>query len=160
MLKKTITYFDFDDNERTETLYFNLNQSELVEFATDLPTEISGVITGDTSKFNQEEVAANLVQSIGNKGIIDFIKKLLLKSYGIKSEDGRRFIKSEEISNEFSQTIAFDTIFMELMSNDTAASDFVNGIIPAKVIENMPMMNQNASKKIAKKPTTKELPIK
>lgn len=143
MLKKTVTYFDFDDNERTETLYFNLTQSELVEIAVDLPDAVSGVIDGDPTKMDRDAVAVGLVERLGQKGVMGFIKDLLLKSYGIKSADGRRFEKSEEISREFSQTIAFDTIFMELMGDDKAAADFVNGVIPAKVIENMNIMNQN-----------------
>lgn len=158
MLKKTITYFDFDNNERTETLYFNLSQSELIDLAMGLPEEVSSTVTGNPAEMNQEEMAIKLMQAIGGKGVIEFIKTLLLKSYGEKSEDGRRFIKSEAITNEFEQTIAFDTIFMELMSDDNAAAEFVNGIIPQKVIDGMPFMN--APKKVTKKATTKELPMK
>ena len=143
MIKKTVTYFDYDNNERTETLYFNLNQSELIEVALDIPDDVSKTVENDPSKFDKEVVATGLVEKMGQKGIMGFVKDLLIKSYGIKSEDGRRFIKTPELATEFSQTIAFDTIFMELMANDKAAADFVNGVIPANVIEKMPFMNQN-----------------
>lgn len=143
MIKKTVHYFDYDNNERTETLYFNLNQSELIEVALDIPDDVSETVGNDPSKFDKDVVAKGLVEKMGQKGIMGFVKDLLLKSYGIKSEDGRRFIKSKEISEEFSQTIAFDTIFMELMSDDNAAADFVNNVIPASVIEKMPFMKQN-----------------
>lgn len=143
MIRKTVTYFDYDNNERTETLYFNLNQSELVEIAMDIPDDVSTTVGSDPEKFDKEVVAKGLVEKMGQKGIMGFVKDLLLKSYGIKSEDGRRFIKTPAIREEFSQTVAFDTVFMELMADDKAAADFVNGVIPANVIEKMPFMNQN-----------------
>lgn len=142
MLKRTVEYYDYDDNKRTETLYFNLTQTELVEFAMDLPDGVSKTIGNDPNKIDQEKAAISVINALGQKGVVDFIKKLLLKSYGIKSEDGRRFQKSEEISKEFSETLAFDKIFMELMENDKAASDFVNAIIPKDLIEKMPVMQK------------------
>lgn len=135
MLKKTVNYFDFDGNERTEDLYFNLTQTELVEMAMELPDGVSSSIGNDPSKIDEKAAAMKLMETLGNKGVLEFIKNLLLKSYGIKSEDGRRFEKSDEISREFSQTLAFDTILMELMSNDVEAANFVNNIIPSKIVD-------------------------
>ena len=142
MIKKTVTYFDYDNNERTETLYFNLNQNELIEVALDIPDDVSATVGNDPDKFDKEAVATGLIEKMGQKGIMGFVKDLLIKSYGIKSEDGRRFIKTPELAEEFSQTVAFDTVFMELMADDKAASDFVNGVIPANVIEKMPFMDK------------------
>lgn len=150
MIKKTVTYFDYDNNERTETLYFNLNQNELIEVALDIPDDVSETVGNDPTKFDKDAVANGLVEKMGQKGIMGFVKDLLIKSYGIKSEDGRRFIKTPAMAEEFSQTVAFDTIFMELMSDDKAAADFVNGVIPANVIEKMPFMKQK-TKAVPKK---------
>lgn len=143
MLKKTVKYEDFNGNERVEDCYFNLTQTELVDMAMDLPEGFMESFGNDPSKIDGNAAAAKMIESIGNKGILDFIKKLLLKSYGIKSEDGRRFEKSEEISKEFSETLAFDTIFMELMSDDAAAADFINKIIPAKVVDQIGAVKGN-----------------
>ena len=129
MLAKTITYNDYDNNERTETLYFNMNKMELTEFAADLPDDVFKNVSG--VKTIQDVV--NVANKMGSKGIIKFIKELVLRSYGVKSEDGRRFIKSKELSEEFSQTIAYDMFMSELMSDDNAASNFVNGLIPASM---------------------------
>ena len=129
MLTKTITYNDYDNNERTETLYFNMNKMELTEFAADLPDDVFKNVSGVKSI----QDVANVVNKMGSRGIIKFIKELVLRSYGIKSEDGRRFIKSKELSEEFSQTIAYDMFMSELMSDDNAASNFVNGLIPASM---------------------------
>ena len=129
MLAKTITYNDYDNNERTETLYFNMNKMELTEFAADLPDDVFKNVSG--VKTIQD--VANVANKMGSKGIIKFIKELVLRSYGVKSEDGRRFIKSKELSEEFSQTIAYDMFMSELMSDDKAASSFVNGLIPASM---------------------------
>lgn len=149
MLKKIVNYTDFDNNQRSETLYFNMTQTELVEFAMDLPDGVTSTVA-ENGEMDEQQAAMAMIEKLGGKGVMGFIKNLLLKSYGVKSEDGRRFIKSAALSEEFSQTLAFDAIFMELMGNDKAASDFVNGVIPAAVIEKMPMMRN----------TTPVIPVK
>lgn len=135
MLKKTVNYVDFDGNERTEDLYFNLTRTELVEMSMDLPDGFSESFGNDPSKIDENAAAAKLVETLGNKGIFDFVKQLLLKAYGIKSPDGRKFEKSKEISEDFAQTLAFDTILMDLMSDDKEAANFINNIIPAAANE-------------------------
>lgn len=129
MIKKTVTYEDFNGVERTEDCYFNLNELELMELAAELPDEMTTAISDDPS----EESAARVLTSLGTKGIIDFIKKLMLKSYGVKSADGRTFVKNEKVTDEFQYGGAFSAIVVELMTDDKAASDFVNQIIPAKL---------------------------
>lgn len=138
MIKRTVTYEDFDGNMRTEELHFNLTQVELTEMAMDLPDGFLNSVNGDPNSVDGPAAAAKLAESLGGKGILEFIKNLLLKSYGIKSEDGRRFQKSEELSKEFSQTLAFDAMLMELMQDDIKAAEFVNGVIPAKLAEKLP----------------------
>ena len=135
MLKKTVNYEDFDGNKRTEDLYFNLTKLEATEFALDLPDEITDEVAKEGASAANMEAATRIVQKLGGKGIIDYIRKLVLKSYGIKSEDGKRFIKSEEISTEFSQTMAFDNLMMELLTDDNAASNFITAIIPSDLAE-------------------------
>ena len=137
MITKTIRYNDFDGNERIENLQFHLSKVELIEMSLDLPDEVSETIGNDPSKID-ESAARRLMETIGGKGILDFIKKLVLKSYGIKSTDGRSFEKSEELSRKFSQTLAFDALVMELMSNEETAAEFVNKIIPADTADKMP----------------------
>lgn len=132
MLKKTVTYEDFDGNERTEDLYFNLTKTEATEFALELPDR---VVEGIDQNDSNEQIANKFVEQIGGKGVFDFIKKLVLKSYGVKSLDGRRFIKKPELAEEFSQTLAYDKFVMELMSSETAAAEFVNAVIPASLAE-------------------------
>ena len=92
MLKKTVNYEDFDGNKRTEDLYFNLTKLEATEFALDLPDEITDEVVKEGASAANMEAATRIVQKLGGKGIIDYIRKLVLKSYGIKSEDGKRFI--------------------------------------------------------------------
>lgn len=124
MLKKTITYQDYNGNEITEDFYFNLSKAEVTEM------ELSR--TGGLSKYIERIVAAKDVSAIINE-----FKYLVLKSYGVKSEDGKRFIKSEELSQAFAQTEAYTELFVELVSDAEAAAKFVNGIIPnPKGVEN------------------------
>lgn len=117
MLKKTITYTDYNGNERTETFYFNLTQAEVVEM------EMS-------TNGGMAEMVQRVVDAKDMPSLIKIFKDLVLKAYGEKSLDGKRFVKSEEISTAFSQTEAYSQIFMELATDDKAAADFVNGIIP------------------------------
>lgn len=117
MLKKTVKYIDYDGNERSEDLYFNLTKAEVMEM--ELGT------TGGMQKMLEKIVAAQ-----DSKQIISVFKDILLKSYGEKSPDGRRFIKSQEITDAFSQTEAYSDLFMELATDAGAASEFINGIVP------------------------------
>ncbi len=118
MLKKTITYTDYNGSERTEDFYFNLTKAEIME----MEMSTSGGLT---------EMINRIVAAKDAPAIIAIFKKLILKAYGEKSPDGKRFIKSEELSNAFSQTEAYSQIFMELATNADEASKFVNGIVPS-----------------------------
>ena len=120
MLKKTVTYVDYNGVERTEDFYFNLSKAEVTEM------ELS--VEGGFSKMLEE-----IVKSNDNVRILELFKEMVLKAYGEKSADGRRFIKSKELSEAFSQTEAYSEIFMELAMDEKAAAAFVNGIMPANL---------------------------
>lgn len=133
MLKKTITYTDYNGKEQTEDCYFHLNRVELMDIALDLPDDIV-----DSSA--DGEVRAHLIDKLGNKGMFEFIKTVVTKSYGVKSTDGRRFIKSAELSDEFTQTPMFDKIMTEFATDDKAAANFIKAVIPgdaAKEVSNI-----------------------
>ena len=118
MLKETITFVDYNDVERTEDFYFNLTKAELMEM------ELS--ISGGLGEMINKIVAAKDAPAI-----IKVFKDLVLKAYGQKSADGRRFIKSKELADEFAQTEAYSQLFMKLATDADAASRFINGIVPA-----------------------------
>ena len=118
MLKKTITYTDYNGVERKEDFYFNLTKAEVMEM------EMS--TSGGLAEMIQRIVAAQDAPAI-----IKIFKDLVLKAYGVKSPDGKRFIKSEEIKKEFEQTEAYSILFMELATDADAAAKFINGIVPA-----------------------------
>lgn len=144
MLKKTITYSDFDGNMRTEVLHFNLTQTEALEIALDLPDDVTATAQ-DLESIDINEAGVKFVEKLGSKGTFEFIKQLVLKSYGIKSADGRKFEKSAAIRDDFAQTLAFDTLFMELMHDDIAAAEFVNGVLPASLAEKVKGVNANGN---------------
>lgn len=137
MLKETVTYEDFNGNMITEDFYFNLTQVELIEMSMELPDGAADVVGNDPSNVG-EGAALALLEKLGNKGILDFMKRLLLKAYGVKSEDGKRFQKSPELSKEFSETLAFDNLLIALLSDEARGNRFITGIIPASVQEKMP----------------------
>ena len=132
MLKKTITYTDYDGVERTEDFYFNFTEAELMEWQL--------VTNGGLTNYVQK-----IVDAKDQPRLITLFKELLLKAYGIKSDDGRRFIKSDKISEEFSQSPAYSILYMELVTDDKVAADFVNGIIPAKLSEQVSEQNSRQS---------------
>lgn len=119
MLKETITYNDYNGSERTEDFYFNLTEAESMEM------EMS--TTGGLSEMIRRIVAAQDMPAI-----IKIFKELILKAYGEKSPDGKRFVKSPEISKAFSETEAYSKLFMKLATDADAAAKFVNGIVPNK----------------------------
>ena len=118
MLKKAITYVDFNGVEHTENFYFNLMKAELAEMELSTQGGFAGYLQ-------------RIVDSNDGKQIIDTFKEILFKAYGQKSADGRRFVKSEELSKEFEQTEAYSVLFMELVTNAEAGAAFVNGLMPA-----------------------------
>lgn len=118
MLKKTITYTDYNGQERTEDFYFNLSKAEIMEM------ELSTV--GGFGEMLQRIIAAQ-----DSPTIVKIFKELVLKAYGEKTPDGKRFVKSDELRESFSQTEAYSNLFMELATDSKAASDFVNGVIPS-----------------------------
>lgn len=120
MLKKTIPYTDFNGNERTEDFYFHLMESEIAEM------ELS--TTGGFTESIQR-----IIQTQDVPEIIKQFKKIILKAYGVKSPDGKRFEKSEELSRAFSQTNAYSKLFMELATDDKAAAEFLNGVVPEEL---------------------------
>ena len=122
MLTKNIKYTDYNGQERNEKFYFNLNKSELMEM--EMGT------TGGWANMMQ-----NIIDAQDTPSLIKIFKKLILQAYGEKSADGKRFVKSEELSTAFSQTEAYSTLFMELALDAQAASDFILGIIPAELAE-------------------------
>lgn len=131
MIKRTINYTDFDGNQREEVVYFNMTRTELMAYSFNLPGDLTEELK-DPEKVNVEEVGAKLLEKMGQSGIFEFVKDLVFRAYGEKSEDGRRFIKSEQLSTEFTQTLAYDEFIMDLFSGDgTKASEFINGLIPA-----------------------------
>ena len=117
MIKKTVPYKDLNGKERTESFYFHFYESEILEM--ELSTE------GGFAERIQR-----IVDAKEQTKLIKVIKNFVLDAYGVKSDDGKQFIKNDEERAKFEQCPAFSIIFMELVMNDKAAAEFVNGVIP------------------------------
>lgn len=120
MIKKTITYTDYNGIERTENFYFNLSKAEVME----MELSADGGMTAAIQK---------IIDAKDVPAIIRVFKDLVLKSYGVKSDDGRRFMKTKpdgsHYADDFKETEAYSQIFMELATDAETASAFINGII-------------------------------
>ena len=125
MLKKTIKYTDYNGVERTEDFYFNLNKAEIMEMQL---TTVGGL----------DAYLKKIISAQDMPTLMRIFKDLVLKSYGVKSDDGRRFIKNDQLREEFEQTEAYSILYMELSTDAEAAAAFVNGIIPADVAKQLP----------------------
>lgn len=123
MLKKTITYTDYDGLERTEEFRFNLTKAELMDM------ELTTV--GTFSKLMQK-----IIDEKDMVRLAKYFKELILKSYGVKSDDGKRFIKSPELSEAFSQTEAYSELYMELLGNSEYAVKFIQQVMPKDLDQN------------------------
>lgn len=128
MLKKTIAYTDYNGVERKEDFYFNLSKAEILEME-------MGTVGG----------LANMIRKImaaqDTPTLVKLFKDLVLKAYGEKSDDGKRFMKTNDagvpLSRAFSETEAYSILYMELATDDKAAAEFVNGIIPSDLAKEL-----------------------
>lgn len=119
MLKRPITFTDFDGVKQTETFYFNLSEPEMIELDVGYGNGL-------------RETIMTIIRTENNKEIVDLFKKLILASYGVRSDDAKRFIKSDELRTEFSQHAAYAVLFMELLDVDKAV-EFLKGILPTEM---------------------------
>lgn len=121
MLKQTITFKDFDENEVQEDFYFSLTKAELAEM------ELS-------QKGGMQEYLQGIIASEDGAAILKAFKDILTKSVGKKSEDGRRFIKNEEITNDFLQSGAYSEFFMQLVTDANSGAKFIQAVLPADLV--------------------------
>ena len=117
MLKKTIAYKDYDNNERVEDFYFNLSKAEILE--------MEYGTTGGMTKIIEQIVATQ-----DTARLMKMFKEIIMRSYGEKSLDGKRFIKSPELAEAFIQTEAYSNLFMELIQDPEKFAQFIKAVIP------------------------------
>ena len=129
MYKITETYTDYDDNQRTEDFYFNYSEAELA----DLQFSVSGGLAGMINK---------IIKTNDMPKLVELFRELIQKAYGEKSNDGRRFIKSPELTKEFTETVAYSQIYMRLATDSKAAQEFINKVIPKSMKDKMQQANQ------------------
>jgi len=122
VLKKTITFEDFNGTQVSEDFFFHLSKAELVEL------ELS-------HKGGLSESLKRIIDAEDGKGIIAEFKNIILSAYGQRSDDGKRFIKNQQLREEFESSEAYSTLFMELVTNTDSAIEFINGVIPAGMAE-------------------------
>ena len=129
MYVKEMEYTDFNGAKRKEKFYFNLTKAEIL----DLELGKAGGLT---------EYIKKIIEAQDTPTIMALFKSLLLKSYGVKSDDGRRFIKNDEVRAEFEQTQAFSDLYILLALNDEEAAKFVNAIVPSDMQVSEAQRNQ------------------
>ena len=122
MLAKKISYMDYNGNQREDTFYFNLNKAEIMEMEL-------GVVGGMTHLIN------TMIAQEDGPGLAKFYKDMILKAYGEKSLDGKRFVKNQDLRDAFEQTDAYSELYMELVTDPDKTSEFVRGIMPAQAIQ-------------------------
>lgn len=117
MFKKTYTYTDYNSVERTESFYFHFTEAEILDM--EMSTE------GGFA-----ERVQRIIDAKDQAALMKLIKQFVIDAYGVKSDDGRRFIKNEEVKTAFLECPAFSDIFMDMVTNDELAAEFINGVIP------------------------------
>ena len=128
MYVKSITYEDYNGNERTEDFYFNLSRAEVIKWLTQ---------SGD---YTLDQVFQRLTEKRNGREIMNIFENLIYMAYGEKSLDGRRFEKTEEVKRNFMETEAYSKLFTELVTDAKAAASFVNAIIPRDMQEEIAKM--------------------
>lgn len=120
MIKKTVTYTDYNGVERTESFYFHFSEAEILDM--EMSTE------GGFA-----ERVQRIVDAKQQTELLKVIKKFVYDAYGVKSDDGKRFIKNDEVKTAFIESPAYSKIFMEMLGDDKIAAEFVNGVVPANM---------------------------
>lgn len=128
MISKKVKYVDFNGNECEETLYFNMNEAEGVRLQ-----HTGAAVLGFDSKKEFSTVIEEVVKSGDNKALLDLLDMLLVESYGEKSEDGKRFIKTKAMKEAFIQSAAYPAVYVEIMKDEKAAKNFFKGIFSYNV---------------------------
>lgn len=126
MYTRTVTYEDFNGNTQTETLSFHLNTPEVVKWITS-PKEESGLTL--------DQIIEKLYDEKDISKMMDLFEDIIVRSYGVKSEDGKRFVKNEQATKEFLESEAYNQFIMDMITEENVASDFINNIIPKSVLE-------------------------
>lgn len=119
MHKEVIIYNDLNGVQRTEDFYFDLSKPEIVKMQA-------------SAKGGYDVQLRSIAASLDGAKIMDFFENFVSKAYGVKSEDGRRFMKSDEISRSFMETPAYEVLFEKLVTDDKYAADFVNAVMRSK----------------------------
>lgn len=124
MLKKTISYEDYNGEKREETFFFSLNRAELLRM-------------NMSKRGGMERYLKNLVEENDPEKLTKMFEEIILMSYGVKSEDGSRFVKSPEVVEAFRNSAAYAELFYELATDTAKFADFVAGVVPADMAEEM-----------------------
>lgn len=122
MLKREVEYEDFNGNKVSETFYFNLSKPELIEMEVQFEGGFGNLIQ-------------RIVEEKDSKELVKHFKAIILMSYGQKTPDGKRFVKSDELRKEFEQSAAYEVLFMDLATNDDSAAKFMRGILPTDIAQ-------------------------
>lgn len=122
MLKKTIKYTDYNGNEREEDFYFNITKAELAMMEA---SRLGGF----------QAYLEKIMQTQDTVALMETFRDLIRLAYGEKSDDGRRFIKSDELSSGFEQTEAYSNLIMEFLQEPNVVSDFFKGVLPKDLFE-------------------------
>lgn len=131
MLRKEIKYKDFDGNDASDICYFNLSKTEIIK----MQVGKAGGLTGFLQR---------LIETKDENLVVEQFDEFILKSYGVKSEDGKRFIKSPELSHAFSQSLAYDALFMELATDAEKMVEFITGLVPKELQTEMANIDVDA----------------
>lgn len=130
MYKTTVTYTDYDDVQRTEDLYFNLTTAELIK----MENSIAGGLQKRIEIMMQRHDVPTIMQTM---------EDLIKQAYGQKSMDGRKFVKSDEIYDDFLQSGAYNEFYMGVITDEKKSSEFLDGIIPSDIKEKVKELEQN-----------------
>lgn len=150
MLVKKIKYTDFNGQEREEEFLFNLNKSELIKWLT------------TNGGYTIEAILQKMIETENVRDMINEFETLILTSYGEKSLDGKRFVKTKEIQDNFRYSPAYDELFMELVGDASKAAEFFNKIIPSDLaaeVDKIMKENPDQVPDVLKKADIAQIPV-
>lgn len=139
MINKKITYTDYNGIEKTKVCWFHLSKPELIE----LETSVDGGFS---------QLIKNIIDEKSSRGVVENIKKIILLSYGLRMDDGDRFEKSPEISKAFSETPAYEVLYMQLLEDEKALADFITALVPKDIADKVSKMDKAEINRLIENP--------
>lgn len=135
-----LTFEDFNGNTQTRDLHFHLSKTDLIKLAAAMDSDSRKDLADRLTQRAKEDAKNGVTTDLSATeivGIADMLDIIIMAAYGIKSEDGMRFDKSDEIREAFKASPMYSELFMSITQDQQSLNNFMNQVLPKDVRETL-----------------------